>query len=188
MNSLPVILASDYMSETTHFMHLMVTDISNLFMYLMELLSAIIIVMTTFVAFYKLFTHKPYARVYLLHGQSVGLSFKLGAEILKTITAQNLADIFQIVLLIVIKAMMIWLIEWELKGIEDPYSEEGYQTSKKERDEIKHSIFYHVKKPVSAINPDADLTQIRDELNHLIAEQESMDRSAPADPPEGKTS
>lgn len=169
-----------HMSDTTHFMHLLVTDVSNLFMYVMELLSAIILIVTTVVAFYKLFNHKPYARVYLLHGQSVGLSFKLGAEILKTITAQSMTEIWQILLLILIKAAMMLLIEWELHGIEDPYNEEGYITTKKDREDIKHSIFYNPHHKKEASQATEELTAIRQELDELIQMSQKKDN------PDGK--
>ncbi|WP_273234831.1 DUF1622 domain-containing protein [Ileibacterium valens] len=118
---LPLLLEEDYMSNTTRIVHLFVMDVAKLSMYILELLSVIIIVYSTFRAFYKLFKHQSYARVYLLHGQSVGLTFKLGAEILRTVVARNINDIWEVALLIVIKAAMVLLIEWELKGIEASY-------------------------------------------------------------------
>lgn len=116
----PILLEAEatevYMSEFTHFVHLFVTDVATLAIYLMELLSALIIVFTTIRAFFKLLRRVPYARVYLLHGQSIGLTFKLGSEILRTITVRNMDEIWQIFLLIVIKACMVLLIDWELKS------------------------------------------------------------------------
>lgn len=116
-----------YMSHTTHILHQFVEDVAYLCINLMELLSIFIIVVTTIVAFWKLIKRKPYAKVYLLHGQSMGLTFKLGAEILRTIPARTMEDIWQIFLLIVVKIMMGLLIEWELKGVEDPYETDGFE-------------------------------------------------------------
>lgn len=96
-----------------------VSHIAEISVNFMELLSICIIVFTTFVAFYKLLRHEPSARVYLLHGQSIGLTFKLGSEILRTITVRNLDEILQIALLIAIKAAMTWLIHWELQDVEE---------------------------------------------------------------------
>ena len=108
------------LNTTAGFLHEFVIEIARISMYLLELISVIIIVYTTVVAFYKLIKKKPLARVYLLHGQSVGLSFKLGSEILRTVTARSIEDIWEVFLLIIIKALMVLLIEWELKGIEKP--------------------------------------------------------------------
>lgn len=115
----PVLYEADgakYVTNLTHNVHLIVNEVTTLAIYLMELLSVIIIVFTTVRAFIKLLRRKPYARVYLLHGQSIGLTFKLGSEILRTITVRNMDEIWQIFLLIVIKACMVLLIDWELKS------------------------------------------------------------------------
>ncbi len=116
----PVLMkgGDEFMSDTTVFFHELTMDLASFSMYILELLSICIIVFTTFVAFFKLFRHERYARVYLLHGQSIGLSFKLGAEILRTVTATSLMDIIEVFLLIVIKACMVMLIERELRGAE----------------------------------------------------------------------
>lgn len=116
-----------YMSPTTKWLHTFVEDVAYSSINIMELISIFLILLTTVVAFYRLIKHKPFARVYLLHGQSIGLTFKLGAEILRTIPARTLDDIWQIFLLIVVKIMMGLLIEWELKGVEDPYSSDGFE-------------------------------------------------------------
>lgn len=108
-----------YMSHSTKLLHETVLDLAAFSMYLLEVMSIAIIVFTTVVAFFKLFRHERYARVYLLHGQSLGLTFKLGAEILRTITATSLADIIEVFLLIVIKACMVLLIERELKSTDE---------------------------------------------------------------------
>lgn len=121
-----ILLQEDYMSNTTQFVHLFVMDVAKLSMYVLELLSVIIIVYSTFVAFYKLFKHQSYARVYLLHGQSIGLTFKLGSEILRTVVARNIDDIWEVALLIAIKAAMVLLIDWELKSIEKEGDGDGH--------------------------------------------------------------
>ena len=126
----PVLLASvaDMPASVQSFHHI-VMNMAYISMYLLELLSISIIVFTTIVAFFKLFRHERYARVYLLHGQSLGLTFKLGAEILRTITATSLLDITEIFLLIVIKACMVVLIDRELRSAdENDLSDHGDET------------------------------------------------------------
>lgn len=152
----PFMPEGDYMSETTHFVHLFVIDVAKLSMYLLELLSVIIIVYSTFVAFYKLFKHQSYARVYLLHGQSVGLTFKLGAEILRTVVARDINDIWEVALLIAIKAAMVLLIEWELKGIEASYKEPGSEEPNLPKDVLENPRHKFLKKMKSAISNSAE--------------------------------
>lgn len=167
---IPPALYLEYASAPTHFMHLLVTDLANLFMYILELLSALLILYTTVVAFYKLFRHEPYAKVFLLHGQSIGLSFKLGAEILKTITAQNLTEIWEILLLIAIKGAMMVLIRWELRDVETPTSSsEGAVKYRKDLLSIRKSLQHLRKHPDQ--NEDitsSELESIRNDLNDLI--------------------
>lgn len=107
----------DYVSNITRITDLIVRDFAGFSINILELLSVLIIVWTTLAAFFQLIRGVPYARVYLLHGQSIGLTFKLGSEILRTITARSIMDIWEVFLLIVIKALMVWLIEWELKSV-----------------------------------------------------------------------
>lgn len=109
-----------------------VSTIAGLSIDFLELISIGIILYTTFLAFYKLIKKDPNARVYLLHGQSVGLTFKLGSEILRTVTARNMDELLQIAMIIVIKAAMTWLIHWELHGIE-------------QEQDVKHGTFKNKK-------------------------------------------
>lgn len=114
----PKEVADGALSQATYLFHIFVTDIATIAVNLMELLSVVIIVYTAGNAFYKLLKRKDYARVYLLHGQSLGLTFKLGSEILRTITVRNMDEIWQIFLLIIIKACMALLIAFELRSAE----------------------------------------------------------------------
>ncbi|MFA1015581.1 DUF1622 domain-containing protein [Dubosiella newyorkensis] len=115
----------------------LVSTFAGLSIDFLELISIGIILYTTFLAFFKLLKHDPNARVYLLHGQSIGLTFKLGSEILRTVTARNMDELLQIGMIIVIKAAMTWLIHWELKGIE--HEQSAMSASKKTLGEVIHS-------------------------------------------------
>ena len=108
-----------HIEEITEAFKEVVSHVAEISVNFMELLSICIIVFTTFVAFFKLLRHEKSARVYLLHGQSIGLTFKLGSEILRTITVRNMDEIMQIAMLILIKAAMTWLIHWELTDTEE---------------------------------------------------------------------
>ncbi|WP_276903416.1 DUF1622 domain-containing protein [Faecalibaculum rodentium] len=108
-----------HIEEITEAFKEVVSHVAEISVNFMELLSICIIVFTTFVAFFKLLHHEKSARVYLLHGQSIGLTFKLGSEILRTITVRNMDEIMQIAMLILIKAAMTWLIHWELTDTDE---------------------------------------------------------------------
>lgn len=143
---LPILASEEpYMSASTKLLHEATVDIAAVSMYILELLSIALIVFSTVVAFVKLFRHDRYARIYLLHGQSIGLSFKLGAEILRTVTATSLLDITEVFLLIVIKACMVLLIERELKSADEefPGSEEAQKTPHIQNVKGKRKIDVH---------------------------------------------
>ena len=108
-----------HIEEITEAFKEVVSHVAEISVNFMELLSICIIEFTTFVAFFKLLRHEKSARVYLLHGQSIGLTFKLGSEILRTITVRNMDEIMQIAMLILIKAAMTWLIHWELTDTDE---------------------------------------------------------------------
>ena len=108
-----------HIEEITEAFKEVVSHVAEISVNFMELLSICIIVFTTFVAFFKLLRHEKSARVYLLHGQSIGLTFKLGSEMLRTITVRNMDEIMQIAMLILIKAAMTWLIHWELTDTDE---------------------------------------------------------------------
>ncbi len=155
----PIMRASEeYMSENTRFLHHVVLDIASWSMYVLELLSIVIIVYTTIVAFFKLFRHEHYSRVYLLHGQSFGLTFKLGAEILRTVTATSLLDIFEVFLLIVIKACMVMLIERELKSTGEDEMEQTIEAERQKRKQNRKPKFtLHGMKHPDELTPDGKL-------------------------------
>lgn len=176
----PVLLKeTEYMSPNTKYFHLFVLDIASYSMYILELLSVAIIVFTTVMAFFKLFRHERYARVYLLHGQSIGLTFKLGAEILRTVTATSLMDIIEVFLLIVIKACMVLLIERELRssdeteihttgeGMETPHVQHAPDMPRKYR----FSLF-HTETQLAPQSPEAEalqqkITQLQSQLDAI---------------------
>ena len=185
----PVLLASvaDMPASVQSFHHI-VMNMAYISMYLLELLSISIIVFTTIVAFFKLFRHERYARVYLLHGQSLGLTFKLGAEILRTITATSLLDITEIFLLIVIKACMVVLIDRELRSADENDLSDHGTTNRtpedrhknhhpKEGKKYRFSLF-HTETQLAQHSPEAEELQKEiDELRQKLQEKEEASSS-----------
>ena len=98
----------------TSFVH----DIAGISIDIMELLSIGIILFTTVQAFVKLLKKDPNARIYLLHGQSIGLTFKLGSEILRTVVVRQMSEILIVGAIIVLRAALTFLIHWEIKNEE----------------------------------------------------------------------
>ena len=70
------------------------------------------------------------ARITLFSYMSSALNFKLGAEILKTVTAQNIKEIGFIACVFLLRVAMTVLINYETKQLE---LEEQRETSKREK-------------------------------------------------------
>lgn len=196
---LPVLFEEEgaqYVTQFTRNVHLLVNEVASLAIYLMELLSALIIVFTTVRAFIKLLRRRPYARVYLLHGQSIGLTFKLGSEILRTITVRNTDEIWQIFLLIVIKACMVLLIDWELKSAsehDDPNEAVAHPAPRKPKQSLLGTnIFYkgtHFFDTGSMIrNAENALKTASDDLQALDAEDQENTPDNASDKPAASSS
>lgn len=60
----------------------------------------------------------PLTRLKLAKGMAMGLEFKLGGEILRTVTVRELSEIFVVGAIIALRAALTFLIHWEIKNEE----------------------------------------------------------------------
>ncbi len=74
-----------------------------------------VIIVTSAVALYKYVTRKPDTRIYLAKGLAMGLEFKLGSEILRTVIVRQWSEIAIVAGIIVLRAALTFLIHWEIK-------------------------------------------------------------------------
>ena len=74
-----------------------------------------IIIFTCMVSFYKYITRKADTRIYLAKGLAMGLEFKLGSEILRTVVVRQWSEIAIVAGIIVLRAALTFLIHWEIK-------------------------------------------------------------------------
>jgi uncharacterized membrane protein len=74
-----------------------------------------IIIVTSLVSFYKYLTKKPDTRIYLGKGLSMGLEFKLGSEILRTVIVREWSEIAIVAGIIALRAALTFLIHWEIR-------------------------------------------------------------------------
>jgi uncharacterized membrane protein len=80
-----------------------------------EYMGVSIIIGTSLVSFYKYLTKKPDTRIYLGKGLSMGLEFKLGSEILRTVIVREWSEIAIVAGIIALRAALTFLIHWEIK-------------------------------------------------------------------------
>ncbi len=74
-----------------------------------------IIVLTGIVSFVKYIRHHKNTRMYLAKGLAVGLEFKLGSEILRTVVVREWKEIAIVGGIILLRAALTFLIHWEIK-------------------------------------------------------------------------
>lgn len=90
---------------------------------LFEYIGVGIIIWTSLVSFYKYVTRKPDVRIYLAKGLAMGLEFKLGSEILRTVIVREWKEIAIVAGIIGLRAALTFLIHWEIKEEEKEVEE-----------------------------------------------------------------
>lgn len=74
-----------------------------------------VIICTSLVSLYKYVMRKPDTRIYLAKGLAMGLEFKLGSEILRTVVVRQWSEIAIVAGIIVLRAALTFLIHWEIQ-------------------------------------------------------------------------
>ena len=74
-----------------------------------------IIIWTSLVSFSKYIRCRPDTRIHLAKGLAMGLEFKLGSEILRTVVVREWKEIAIVAGIIVLRAALTFLIHWEIK-------------------------------------------------------------------------
>ena len=82
---------------------------------LFEYIGVSVIICTSLVSLYKYVTRRPDTRIYLAKGLAMGLEFKLGSEILRTVVVRQWNEIAIVAGIIVLRAALTFLIHWEIK-------------------------------------------------------------------------
>lgn len=80
-----------------------------------EFIGVGVIICTSLVSLYKYITRKPDTRIYLAKGLAMGLEFKLGSEILRTVIVREWKEIAIVAGIIALRATLTFLIHWEIK-------------------------------------------------------------------------
>lgn len=82
---------------------------------LFEYIGVIVIIITSLISLYKYVTRKKDTRIYLAKGLAMGLEFKLGSEILRTVVVRQWKEIAIVAGIIALRAALTFLIHWEIK-------------------------------------------------------------------------
>lgn len=101
-----------------HILHILETilaDISNIAIIMFEFVGAFIIIKSGIGAFVKWMRQSEDTRIYLAKGLAMGLEFKMGSEILRTVIVREWSEIAIVAGIIALRAALTFLIHWEIK-------------------------------------------------------------------------
>ena len=88
----------------------------HFFIVILEFMGLIVIVITAFQSFYNWIKKDPQTRLHLAEGMAMALEFKLGSEILRTVTVREMDEIYLVAAIILLRAALTFLIHWEIKN------------------------------------------------------------------------
>ena len=85
---------------------------------LFEYVGVLILIMSGLVGFIGYLKKDPLTRLKLAKGMAMGLEFKLGGEILRTVLVRDFTEILLVGSIILLRAALTFLIHWEIKNEE----------------------------------------------------------------------
>ncbi len=80
-----------------------------------EFVGVIIIIIAGVKGFIGYWKKSSKVRLQLAQGMALGLEFKLGSEILRTVVVRELSEIALVAAIIIVRAALTFLIHWEIK-------------------------------------------------------------------------
>lgn len=87
----------------------------DVFIVLFEMIGVGIIIVSGIYGFYSYLSRKPDIKLTLAKGLAMGLEFKLGSEILRTVIVRDWKEIATVAGIIALRAALTFLIHWEIK-------------------------------------------------------------------------
>lgn len=119
-------------------MHNALMVIGNAAIILFELIGVLVLVVTGIQGLIHYIKRDPLTRLKLAEGMAMGLEFKLGSEILRTVVVRDLSEILIVGAIILLRAALTFLIHWEIKNVkkEVAVEKEAEETVKNKKEAI----------------------------------------------------
>ena len=95
-------------------------NIASIAIVLFEFIGVSIIIWSGITAFLKWLRHSKDTGDYLDRGLAMGLEFKMGSEILRTVIVRDWKEIKIVAGIIALRAALTFLLHWEIKEEEKP--------------------------------------------------------------------
>ena len=103
------------MAEITGTMEWILENIAGLAIVILEFIGVSIIIWSGITGFLKWLKHDSKTGVYLARGLAMGLEFKMGSEILRTVVVREWKEIGIVAGIIALRAALTFLLHWEIK-------------------------------------------------------------------------
>ena len=100
-------------------LHTILNTIVTYAILLFELVGVIVIIIACLHGIYDYIRRSPDVRLNLAKGMAMGLEFKLGSEILRTVAVREFREILIVASIIALRALLTFLIHWEIKNEEN---------------------------------------------------------------------
>lgn len=96
-------------------LHKFLTVLTSNSILLFELMGVLVIILAGLRGVYQYIKKSPQIRLDLAKGMALGLEFKLGGEILRTVMVRDFKEIMTVGCIILLRAALTFLIHWEIK-------------------------------------------------------------------------
>ena len=101
------------------FLNDLLAEIVEVAILLFEYTGVIVLIITGIQGIILYVKRDPKTRLSLAQGMAMGLEFKLGSEILRTVVVREFNEIFLVGAVILLRAALTILIHWEIKNEEE---------------------------------------------------------------------
>lgn len=122
------------------FLHEILAVVVDMGIVVFEFIGVGVIIVAGMQGIYNYVRRNPATRLHLAKGMAMGLEFKLGSEILRTVIVRDFSEITIVGAIIVLRAALTFLIHWEIKNEESELESEIdtiYGRAKKRRNQHK---------------------------------------------------
>lgn len=99
-------------------LHSILSTVVDWAILLFESMGVVVIVVSGIQGIIGYVTRNPLTRLNLAKGMAMGLEFKLGSEILRTVVVLEFSEIFTVAGIILLRAALTFLIHWEIRNEE----------------------------------------------------------------------
>lgn len=105
-------------------LHEVLVEVVNLAIVVFEFMGVAVIIVAGLQGIFNYVRRDPMTRLKLAKGMAMGLEFKLGSEILRTVVVRELSEIAIVGAIILLRAALTFLIHWEIKNEEAQVEQE----------------------------------------------------------------